>query len=209
MTALELVTLYGSGAVVLHSGKQEFRARDGILCVPENMVAQAEKVGYHRTRSGSDSAPVGVPEGTVSETLVVELPPVAAALESQRDENPAPVTPEPVVAPDDDRVARYRKEAEERGYSGEAVDQIVSERLAFDELVAGGMSEEDAAKTVWGGLQAADEANNGAPDVGALSADVNDGDTGTKNDDDVARADFQPSSGGALTDEDLHDEDRG
>jgi hypothetical protein len=174
MNDLQLVTLYGQGAVSLLAGQAVFRAVDGVLRVPANMVRQAEAVGYRRTRSGqseaaSGSAPVAPEAPTPDDAELAEK-----ALQGIRAA----------------KIARYREEVEAAGYDGHALDEIVSERLRFDDLLAEGKTEEEAAAIVYGGRTEKRAAAIGAPteeqageipapsdaimnaDVTALSADA-------------------------------------
>jgi hypothetical protein len=57
---IQLVTLYGEGAVILQNGKTTFRAADGRLQVPPSLVRQAEQAGYSRTRSGKSEVASGM-----------------------------------------------------------------------------------------------------------------------------------------------------
>lgn len=159
------VTLYGQGAVTLHDGKNVIRSNDGRITVPEHLVARVEALGFSRTVHGA-------PEG------------------AQASEAPAPPASDipPAIPPGethDEKVWRYVAEIEARGYKGLAADTILAERLRFDELVAGGMTDEEAAAVVWGGHDPKEDLREGMSivdgekveekvnaDVTALSADA-------------------------------------
>lgn len=174
------VTLYGQGAVTLHDGKNIIRSNDGSITVPEHLVARVEALGFSRTVRGAPEVIDAVRDA------------IAGSAFSEIPNSDAPPAIPPGETPDE-KVARYRAEIEARGYKGDAVDTILAERLRFDELVASGKTDEEAAAIVWGGHDPKEDLQEGmgivdgekveekaSTDVGALSADVNEDDVAKK-----------------------------
>lgn len=170
---IQLVTLYGEGAVILQNGKTTFRAADGRLQVPPSLVRQAEQAGYSRTRSGKSEIASGAKAPEPTPPIVEEIPTLTPAQLRK--------------LPEDERRTVYQAEVEEAGYSPEATAKIVGERIEFDKLVLSGKTEEEAAAIIWGGGsesatsdgQPAGEIAAPTPnaDVTALSADAAASDT--------------------------------
>lgn len=129
---MQRVRLYGVGAALFHNGKEQIRPEHGRIDLPEHLVAQALAMGFTRQPMGAVAAALD----SGDELAKLAAPTVAAIVAG------APVTVE-------DRAALYRTEAEEKGYAGDAVDQIVAERLRYDELIAAGTPEDEAVALVW------------------------------------------------------------
>lgn len=123
--SMQRVRLYGKGAAIFHHGKEVIRVENGVVDLPALLVPQALAMGFTTQPTGPDD--------------VAKLDVVATD-----------VAVPPVVSTASDRIALYEKEARDAGYSDEAVAKIVQERLRYDELIASGMTEDDAVAAVWG-----------------------------------------------------------
>jgi hypothetical protein len=122
--SMQRVRLYGKGAAIFHYGKDVIRAENGVIDLPALLVPQALAMGFTTQPTGPDE---------IAKLDVVDVPPMLAG--------------KPSI---DDRIALYEKEARDAGYSDDAVAKIVQERLRYDELIASGMTEDDAVAAVWG-----------------------------------------------------------
>jgi hypothetical protein len=127
-------TLYGRGAVVLSDDHSEYRAKNGVLLVPDHMVVRARAAGF------TDHP---LPELEPDTELGADLDgDVVAGLEAEFDwtnvplARTAPVPPIDATKSDEDLLLQFSDEAVKSGYSEEGAASIAYGRLRH--LRAGG-----------------------------------------------------------------------
>ncbi len=150
---LGFVTLYGKGAAIFHNGKDVIRAENGILRVPPMLVNQALAMGFTRAQTGPETELLPEVGNGVGVSGVVEVPALPATSVTS-GETVVDAIKEKArtlrLLPRDERAAIYEQEVRAvGGYSDDAVVEIVDERLRFDDLIADGKTEEEAAAIVW------------------------------------------------------------